>query len=41
MKYLRFWLERDSENICDKGLCRKGPPLSRGRAEVGAELQQI
>lgn len=41
MKYLRFGLERDFENICDKRLSPKGPPLSRGPAEAGAELQQI
>lgn len=40
MKYLRFGLKRDSENICNKRVCR-GPPLSRDPAEAGAKLQQI
>lgn len=40
MKYLRFRLKRNSEKVCNKGVCR-GPPLSWDPAEAGAKLQQI
>lgn len=40
MKYLRFGLKRNSEKVCNKGICR-GPPLSRDLAEAGAKLLQI
>lgn len=40
MKYLRFRLKRNSEKVCNKGVCR-GPPLSQDQAEAGAKLLQI
>lgn len=43
MKYLRFSLKRNSEKVCNKGVCR-GPPLSRGpggsRGQVATDMRR-